>query len=407
MRIAYITQWWPPEGATIVASLARELSRRGHQLDVVTGFPNYPSGKIYDGYRLRWRQIEHSDGFRTIRVPLYPSHDRSALKRVANYASFGVAASTIGVAHLGRPDVAYVYHPPITSAWPVRVLRRLRGVPFVLHIQDLWPESVVHSGMVGEGRRSRRIEAAIERMTRAAYRAAAHIVVISPGFKERLIARGVPSRKITVIMNWADETIFKPTKAAPEVRAQLGPQESRLVIYGGNLGDFQGLETPVRVAARFRGRGIHLVLIGDGLARHRLESLILELGIQNVSILPPRSPTEIQPFLAAADAHLVSLRDLSFFDSTIPGKTQVAMAMGKPMIASLRGDGAHLVERSRSGFTCAPGEEALCRAFERFLCCSPEDLDNMGNNGYHFYKSNLSLKAAGVSFENIFDRSGQ
>lgn len=401
MRIACITQWWPPEGATIVSSLARELSRRDHDVEVVTGFPNYPSGRIYDGYRIRWRQIEHSDGLRTIRVPLYPSHDRVALKRVASYASFGVAASTIGAAHLRRPDVAYVYHPPITSAWPALVLRRLRGVPFVLHIQDLWPESVVHSGMVRKGRQTRGIETAIEQMTAATYRAAAHIVVISPGLKEHLVARGVDPQKVSVIMNWADEDVFKPTAPDPAARAEIGPKSARVVLYAGNFGDYQGLDAAIRAASGVRHRGIHLTLVGDGLARPDLERLIEEIDAQNVSILPARPAIDMRRLLAAADAHLVSLLDLDFFSSTIPGKTQVALAMGRPVIMAVRGDAAALIDEASAGFTCEPGENGMQVALGRLADCDSTALEELGARGRRFYEHRLALAGAAQEFESV------
>ena len=400
LRISFFTQWWPPEPANVVASLATELSRRGHDLSVVTGFPNYPSGHLYAGYRMRLRQVEQSARVRTTRVPLFPSHDRSSTRRVANYLTFAAAASTVGLASVGKSDVAYVYHPPITSAWPARIQGILRKVPFVLHVQDLWPESVVQSGMVGSTARTEFVERALNRACSAAYRSASHIIVISEGFKRILVDRGVPQHKVSVVHNWADESVFGVHDADPRARAELGPPNARIVLYAGNLGDYQGLDQVVNAAGRFRGR-LHLTLIGEGIARQRLERLIEERRIENVAMLPRRPAADMPRLLAAADVHLVSLADQPFFAATIPGKTQVALASGKPLIIGVRGDAAKLTADADAGFACSPTAEGFSEAFEAMLGLSSGDLRDRGLSGRTYYEDHLAMRHGGDAFERI------
>lgn len=399
------SQWWPPEPAAVVGSLGRELASRGHQVDVVTGFPNYPTGKIYPGHRIRWRAIEEPEGkggARVVRVPLFPSHDANAVRRAVNYVSFGVTASTIGVASLRRADVAYVYHPPITSAWPARLHRLLRGVPFVLHIQDLWPESVTHAGMLGDGRKSDVVERVLDRACLAAYRAAEHLVVISPGFKRILVDRGVSGEKISVVYNWVDEQIHHEIPADPATRDRLGPRDRRIVLYAGNLGHYQGLDAAVRAAASLDpSLGLDLVLMGSGLARPDLERLVDELGSPHVRLLPAVSPSESQRYLASADAHLISLIDLPFFASTIPGKTQVAMAHGRPAIIGVSGDTADLVRSARAGVIAGPSEAGFQRAFRELAALDPAELIGLGTNGRNFYHEHLAMGRAAAEFETI------
>lgn len=405
MRIAMFSQWWPPEPAAVVGSLGRELASRGHQVDVVTGFPNYPTGKLYPGHRIRWRAIEEpdgQDGARVVRVPLFPSHDANAVRRAANYLSFGVAASTIGIASLRQADVAYVYHPPITAAWPARLQRRLRGVPFILHIQDLWPESVTHAGMLGEGRKSDAVERVLNRACLAAYRAAEHIVVISPGFKRILVERGVPSDRISVVYNWVDESIHYEVPADPATRARLGPRDRRIVLYAGNMGNYQGLDAAVRAAASLDAAlGLDLVLMGSGLARPELERLVDELGSPRVRLLPAVNPSESRLYLASADAHLISLIDLPFFASTIPGKTQVAMAHGRPAVIGVRGDTADLVRSARAGVIAEPSEAGFHQAFSELAALEPADLIGLGTNGRAFYDEHLAIGRAAGELETI------
>ncbi len=398
-----ITQWWPPEPANVVGALGAELGRRGHDVDVVTGFPNYPMGVVFDGYRQRLRDVsDRSAGVRTIRVPLFPSHDQSAVKRAANYLSFAASASAIGLASAHRPDVAYVYHPPMTSAWPAQLQRLVRGTPFVLHIQDLWPESVLEAEMVRNSSGQRLLRAALDRACHSAYRAAAHIVVLSEGFKRLLVERGVPSSKISVVFNWADEAVFAPRTADRSVRDGLAPIDQPLALYAGNLGDYQNLEVVVEAASRFGSR-LHLLLIGEGIARERLELLVKHCGAHNITIVPRVPPEQMPPILAAADVHIVSLKDLSFFRATIPGKTQVAMASAKPLIMGVRGDAAELVSRADAGWTCEPTVGGFVAAFEQFVASSQHELIARGERARAFYERELSLSAGVSAIEDVLD----
>ena len=149
MRILILSQFFDPEPIVKGLPFARELSRRGHAVEVLTGFPNYPGGKLYPGYRLRPWQREVLDGIPVHRVALYPSHDGSAVRRTANYASFALSAAVAGPFLVRKPDVVYVYHPPATVGLPALVFRALRGCPVVYDVQDLWPDSVASSRMVG------------------------------------------------------------------------------------------------------------------------------------------------------------------------------------------------------------------------------------------------------------------
>jgi len=154
MKIGIVTQWYPPEPAFIPASLATELVARGHQVRVLTGFPNYPSGKLYPGYRQRWQHVETLDGVTVRRVPLYLSHDSSGMRRAANYLSYGLSSSLAGMRFLAGSDVVYVYLTPATAFMAAAVLKKLDRVPVVIHVQDVWPESVTESSMAPSGTNS-------------------------------------------------------------------------------------------------------------------------------------------------------------------------------------------------------------------------------------------------------------
>jgi hypothetical protein len=196
MRILMVSQWFDPEPAFKGLPFAKALKSRGHDVRVLTGFPNYPEGRLYPGYRVKPLQREAMEGIPVLRVPLYPSHDASALRRTANYLSFALSAAAIGGFASGPADVMYVYHPPATVALPAMVIGRAHRIPFVYDIQDLWPDTLAATGMMGNAL----LLKAVDRWCRWTYRAASRIVVLSPGFKAKLVERGVPREKIEEIL---------------------------------------------------------------------------------------------------------------------------------------------------------------------------------------------------------------
>ncbi len=281
MRVTFLTQWFEPEPGNVRGlPLARWLIGRGYDVQVLTGVPNYPSGRIYPGYRIRPWQREVIDDVPVLRVPLYPSHDGSSVRRIANYASFALSAATIGAGLIGKTDAVYVYHPPATIGLPAVVLKTLRRVPCILHLADLWPEAVVESGMLPGGAVIRRgIEGGISGWCRFLYRFANAITVISPGFRRRLIERGVPPDKIHVIYNWADEAVFQPRSFDAALANELGFAGRFNVVFAGNLGVFQGLEAVIRGAERVKHiPAIQVVLAGGGQKEAELRRFASQLG---------------------------------------------------------------------------------------------------------------------------------
>lgn len=403
MRVTILSQWYDPEPVAIPGLLARWLSERGHDVNIVTGFPSYPGGSLYAGYHYRIFTRESLSRIPVTRLPLYPSHDSSAIRRMGNYASFALSASTLGTLLAPKSDVVYVYHPPGTVGLPAMVWHRLRGLPFVYHVQDLWPDSVVESDMLGRGLVRRSIEKGLDRWCCRIYRAAGALAVISPGFKRILISRGVPSDKIAVIPNWADESTFFPAPPDSDLANKLGLLGGVNVIYAGNLGRYQGLDTAIRAAARVQHlTGFRLVFIGSGQVEHELRKLAADLGLSNVVFLGRRSLSDMGPVTNLADALLVSLKDLPFFSATIPGKTQVGLAAGRPLVMAVRGDASDLVRKSGGGIVCDPGDESsLASAFEQLYAMSPDERNTMGQRGRAFYLKELALARGALRMEKL------
>lgn len=400
MRILLLTQWFEPEPTFKGLAFARALAARGHEVEVLTGFPNYPEGKLYPGYRVRpWRR-EVVEGIRVTRVALYPSHDRSALRRAANYASFAISAAVLGPLLVGRADVAYVYHPPPTVGLAAIALKWLRWIPFVYDIQDLWPDSLAATGMV----RSRLLLGAAGAWCEAVHAQASTLAVLSPGFKRRLEERRVPSSAVEVIYNWCDEANIRPVPRDEGLARELGMAGRFNVVFAGTMGEAQALGSVLEAAQRLQGShpAVQFVFVGGGTEVERLKEEALRRSLDNVRFLPRRPYSEIASILGLADLLLVHLKDDPLFEITVPSKIQAYLAMGRPILAALRGDGAELVTRSGAGWVCPPQDPAaLAEAVAQAAACGAGALAAAGAKGRAFYLESLSMDASVEAFERV------
>lgn len=404
LRILLLTQWFDPEPTFKGIAFARGLAARGHHVEVITGFPNYPGGKVYPGYRLRWRQREVVDGIPLLRVPLYPSHDQSAPGRVANYLSFAASSCLAGLFLARRPDVVYAYHPPLTTAMSGLAIAWLRDVPLVHDIQDLWPDTLRATGMI----RSTRVLGFVDRVCRFVYARATAIAVLSPGFRAALLERGVPPSKVEVIYNWADEQSLAadadPADAPPAMTGRFN------LVFAGTMGKAQALDAVLEAAKIVAPRdpGVQFVFVGGGVEVERLKARVAAESIANAVFLPRLPMSEIGRVLHAADALLVHLKDDPLFAITVPSKTQAYMAVGRPVIMAVRGDAARLVQAAGAGLIVEPEQpEALAAAVLELAAMPPARRGALGSDGVAYYRRELSLASGAQKFEALFRRAIQ
>lgn len=402
MRILILGQFFTPEPCFKGLPFARALAERGHRVEVLTGFPNYPGGRVYPGYRIRLWQRETMSGVRVNRVALYPSHNSSPFQRILNYTSFALSAALLGPFLVDRPDVVYVYHPPPTTGLPATLLSALWRVPFVYDIQDLWPDSVAATGMLRNAAALR----AISKWCSFVYRRAAHIVVLSPGFRNALMDRGVPGEKVTVIPNWCDEDASRVVSFHEDLAHELGLTGRFNVLFAGTMGKAQQLDAVLDAAAicATREPRIQFVFAGGGTDRVRLEAR--SRGMNNVVFLPYRPPAEMPALLALADALLIHLRPDPLFEITIPSKTQSCLAVGKPILMAVAGDAADMVHAAGAGVFAAPGDpRQIADAAVRLAAAEPERLREMGAAGRAYYFRELCLEKGVSRFEEVFRRA--
>ncbi|MEU4477453.1 glycosyltransferase family 4 protein [Micromonospora sp. NPDC023966] len=392
-RVALVSQWFPPEPTGIPLGIARALRGYGFAVDVLTGVPNYPTGTVHPGYRAHRRTVEDRDGLHVLRSPLYPSHDRSAVRRAANYLSWAASSTLFGRRLLRSADVSLVYGSPITAASAAMAARLRWGTPYVLMVMDLWPDSVFATGFLADGPGRRLAQNALGRFTDRVYRWADHVTVPSPGLRETVLARGVPAEKVSVVYNWADEKVMQPTEPDREFRARLGlgPRDF-VVMYAGNVGAAQRLDVAVEAMEHLRDLpDVHLVLVGDGVEREALRQRATARRLATVHSVDPIEPHLISATMAAADLQLVSLADEPLFRITLPGKVQAILASGRPALVCAPGDAARIVTGAGAGFAAPPGDPVgLAEVIRQARATPAHLLRAMGDAGRRHYLGHMS-----------------
>lgn len=407
MRILLLTQLFQPEPNHLKGlTFAKELAGRGHEVEVLTGFPNYPGGRIYQGYRLRWWRREILEGVSVVRVGHYPSHNRSGFLRFLSYASFAFSGSVPGLFVIRRPDLIHVYQGPGPLSLPAMILRVLFHVPYVLDVQDLWPDSVAASGML----RFPGLLYLLHGWSRLTYRLARKIVVLSEGYKAALVRRGVPPGKIEVIYNWSDENrVTAPKRTAQDI-AEAGLAGRFNILFAGNLGTAQALDVVIRAARQLQDDlpVVQFVFVGDGVDAARLRNTAAELRAANVRFLSRRPIGEVKRLLDTADALLIHLKDTPLCRIGIPQKTQAYLAAGKPIIMAVRGESAEMVRRAQAGLVCEPEDAgSLSRAVRTLFRMPPAERAAMGRNGKEFYEEELAFAVGIKKMSAVFGEAAQ
>lgn len=398
-RVLFLTQWFDPEPTFKGLVFARKLVMQGFDVEVVTGFPNYPDGKIYSGYKVKWLQREVKEGVQITRLPLYPSHDQSSIKRIFNYISFALSSLIYLLVFAKKSDVMYVYHPPLTIGITASIVKFFRRIPVVYDVQDMWPDTLRATGMLNNAFALRIVSA----LCHFVYRAVDHIVVLSPGFKNLLIQRGVADEKISLIYNWADEASL--LSSASQVKDKVSDHNQFKILFAGNIGKAQALHTVLAAAELLQCKGSRVcwVMLGAGLELEKLKAETMQRQIKNVIFLPAVPMSEVGAYLREADALLIHLRQDPLFRITIPSKTQAYMAVGKPLLMAVDGDAAELVKKSSGGIVSeSENPHRLAEAAQKLADSSDKDLALMGLNAKTFYEQHLSLDQGVMRFTEIF-----
>lgn len=380
MRLLIVTQYFWPEDFRI-NDLAGEMVRRGHEVTVLTGLPNYPDGRIFDAFRKDPGRFQSFMGAKIVRVPLF-ARGTGGRRLMANYASFALSGCLIGLWRLRGQDfdAIFAYEPsPITVGIPAALMRTVKRAPMMLWVLDLWPETLEAIGAI----RAKAIIGLIGRLVSAIYDRCDLILAQSQSFVPQIESRcSRAGCRVEYFPSWA-ESIFD-TLDISEAR-ELPPKNARFdVMFAGNIGDAQDFPAILAAAERLKGHPeIRWLIVGGGRAADWVASEIVRRGLQASVLMLGRHPVERMPaFYRRADALLVTLKDEPIFAMTIPGRLQSYLVAGIPVIGMLNGEGARAIEAAGAGIVCAAGDdEALSRAIMAMSQMPESERVSMGARG--------------------------
>lgn len=384
MRLLLVTQFFPPErGPTghMMYELGADLAGKGHDITVITGFPNHPYGRVFEGYRKKMYHVERMDGMQVIRVWLFTSPNRRPLNRIFTFLSFTLSSALAGLFVRDR-DVLFAVLQPLTVGLTYPILGKLTKTKVAFSLQDLHPDAAIDAGLVNN-RHFIRLLRVIE--TRA-YRNADSIIAICKVFRNHVISKGIASSKVPVIYNWIDTHEIKPLSRENEFRTECGfTSNDFVVLYAGNIGYSSGADVIIKAAALLEGKpNIKFLFVGEGPAKQHVQKLAQEACLKNVLFVPFQVRGKVPLVQGAADVSLVTMQP-GWAKSSIgfASKVLAYMAARRPVIASVDLDSemADVVNQAKCGLVVSAGAAvALAKAISR-LYESPRICAEMGANG--------------------------
>ena len=391
MKILYVSQYFPPEmgaPAARATELAHHWAQAGHEVSILTGFPNHPTGVVPDEWKARLRRLSYRErvgGVDVYRTWLWPLPNRKSHERMRNYASFCVSAALRGLT-LPRPDVVIATSPQLLVGLSGWWLSFTRSIPFVFEVRDLWPESLTAVGVSGE---DSLLHQSLSRIARFLYDHCHRIVVVTPAFKERLIEDWrVPSEKIAIVENGVETEQFAPAsnEAIATLRKTLNAEGKFIVSYVGTMGNAHGLETLLDAAAQLQTQtpDVLFLLIGEGAEKDRIKAQALANNLTNVRFLDQQPRERIPDFISASDACLVLLKKTDVFKTVIPTKMLEFMSCARPVILGVDGQARQIVEEADAGIVIEPeNAAALAGAIQR-LASDRQAGAQLGQNGREY-----------------------
>ena len=393
MKILFLTDNFPPETnapALRTFEHARVWVEDGHRVTVVTGAPNFPTGRIHEGYRNAVYSVGEMEGIRVVRVWTYVTPNAGLFRRSFDYLSFMLSSLPAALIQ-ERPDVVVGTSPQLLTVVSAWAAARLKRVPFVFELRDLWPESMVAVGAVSEGRATRGIAALADFL----YHRADCVISVTESFVRVLEQRGIPEDKLAVVRNGVNLSEFTPGPRDNGFREEAGIRaDDFLLTYVGTLGMAHGLTSVIATAEITRGEPIHYLLVGEGAERVELEREVERLNLENVTFLGGQPRERIPRILNASDAILVHLLDDPLFSTVIPSKIFEAMGVAKPIVLAVEGESADIVTKASAGVVVRPEAPAELAETIRRLLSNPELARELGLRGRAAAEGEFCRRAA-------------
>jgi glycosyltransferase involved in cell wall biosynthesis len=406
MKILYVSQYFPPEmgaPAARVAELARYWVQDGHEVTVLTGFPNHPTGVVPAEYRSKIRRLvmrENLDGVSVVRTWLFPFPNRKAYERILNYSSFCASASTTGM-FVSRPDVLIATSPQLLVGLSGWWLARTKRVPFVFEVRDLWPESLAAVGM---GNPDSMLNRLLSSVAGFLYKRSEHIVVVTAAFKEYLIQNWrLSPEKISIVENGVESDLFSPRVNNADLRTELGGEGKFVVAYIGTMGMAHGLETLVQAATELQKTApdVLFLMVGEGSDKERVINRARSQGLTNMRFVGQQPRERVPEFISVSDACLVLLKKAELFKTVIPTKMLEFMSCARPVILGVDGQARKILDQARAGVYVEPENAAALVQVITRLAANPVLRETLGRNGRrhiveHFTRQQTASAYIGV-----------
>ncbi len=394
VHVLFLTDNFPPEvnaPASRTFEHCREWVKAGHRVTVITCAPNFPKGKVFDGYRNKLWQRETMEGIEVVRVWSYITANEGFVRRILDYQSYMVSA-IIASLFVRKVDVIVGTSPQFFTACAAYVASRLKFRPYIFELRDLWPESIKAVGAM----KNERAIALLESLELFLYRKAARVISVTNSFKDNLVSRGVDGSKIEVVTNGVDLSQFKPRSKDPALERQLGLEGKFVVGYIGTHGLAHALETVLDAAERLRGTDVVFLLLGDGARKQALREDAARRGLDNVVFIDTVPKAEVPRYWSILDVSLIHLQKTELFTTVIPSKLFESMGMGLPVLHGVEGESARIVRDENAGIPFEPeNADALVAALRR-LKENPAELAQFKasclKGAQNYDRTNLALK---------------
>jgi len=401
MNVAYYSHYFSPEiGAPSarIYDLAQQWISLGHQVQAVTCFPNHPSGRLYPGYQSKLYAKENLDGISVHRHWTYITPNKGFVKKTIGHLSYFPSTVWSSKRHLEKPDVAIGSSPTLFAAIAAAYVSKRQRLPFIMEVRDLWPAIFVELGVL----RNRKLIAGLEKIEMGLYRRATRVVTVTEAFRRNLINRGIPSEKVFTIPNGAETGFWQPSQSTNNLRQRLNLTDKFLVLYIGAHGISQALGTVLRSAAQLRNQlRIQFVFVGEGAEKDQLMRQAAEQKLENVMFLDPVDKDAVRDFYASADVCLVPLRNIPLFEGFIPSKIFEIMSMGRPIIGSVRGETASILQRTGGALVVEPENPKAISEAILHLYRNPDEAQVMGERSRKFVVEHYSRRALAQTYMDI------
>lgn len=384
LNILYLSQYFPPEMGAPSARVY-ELSRRwvaqNSAVTILTGFPNHPTGIVPEEYKGQYFLREGKDGIKVIRTYIYAAANKGFIKRVFSYLSFMVSSIIQGTRASGKQDVIIASSPQFFVGIAGYIISRLKGIPFIFEIRDLWPESIVQLGLL----KNEVLISLLEWIEIFLYKRAAHIIVVADSTVDILMKKGIDKEKISVLKNGVDLILFNFLDNQSALKEKYGFKNKFVVSYIGTHGLSHALDKVLETAELIKPReDIVFLLVGEGAEKEKLQNFAKEAMLTNIVFVDQINKSQLPDYYALSDIVLVTLRKLPLFKHVIPSKLFEIMAMKRPIIISVDGEAKRIVENAKSGVFCEPENPVSLKKAIEALYKDEEKRKQLGENGRQF-----------------------